>query len=48
MRRLYNVCRANVKIWKEFPRGQHNDTVAEEHYFEYIADFVVNQVMHNR
>jgi len=48
MKGLYDGSRAHVKIWKDFPGGQHNDTVAEPHYFEYIADFIVNQVMHPR
>lgn len=44
MKKLHEICRAEVKIWKEFPEGSHNDTVAEEGYFEAIDEFVNNQV----
>jgi hypothetical protein len=40
MKRLYNVCKAKVKIWREFPDGTHNDTVAEPNYFGYIEQFI--------
>ncbi|KAK5009081.1 bem46 protein, variant, partial [Cryomyces antarcticus] len=33
MKQLYDVCRAEPKIWKELPNGSHNDTVAEPGYF---------------
>jgi abhydrolase domain-containing protein 13 len=45
MKRLYDICRAPVKIWAEFPHGDHNSTVAESGYFEYIEEFVANQVL---
>ncbi|KAF1998066.1 BEM46 family protein-like protein [Amniculicola lignicola CBS 123094] len=43
MAQLFKVCRAETKIWKEFPQGSHNDTVAEPGYFTYIDDFLSDQ-----
>ncbi|KAA6409013.1 MAG: BEM46 family [Lasallia pustulata] len=45
MRKLYSVCRAETKIWKEMPNGTHNDTVAEPHYFNHIAEFIRDHVL---
>ncbi|KAL5121786.1 bem46 protein, variant [Pleosporales sp. CAS-2024a] len=39
MSRLFQVCKA-PKVWREFPNGSHNDTVAEPAYFQYIEDFL--------
>lgn len=44
MKRLYSVCQAKVKVWKEFPDGTHNDTVAEPSYFDYIQEFIRKHV----
>ncbi|KAL2350681.1 BEM46 family protein-like protein [Cryomyces antarcticus] len=44
MKQLYDVCRAEPKIWKELPNGSHNDTVAEPGYFQYIEEFIRNYV----
>ena len=44
MKRLYKVCQAKVKIWREFPDGTHNDTVAEPSYFDYIEQFIREHV----
>ena len=48
MKTLYKVCQTKVKVWRELPDGSHNDTVAEPKYFDYIEDFVVNQVVSQR
>ncbi|KAI9739580.1 MAG: hypothetical protein M1834_006298 [Cirrosporium novae-zelandiae] len=45
MKQLYSVCKSRTKIWREFPHGQHNDTVAEPHYFEWLYDFVTEEVL---
>jgi hypothetical protein len=45
MKDLYGRCRAKLKIWKEFPDGSHNDTIAEEGYFEAIRDFIEQYVL---
>ncbi|KAI5848705.1 Alpha/Beta hydrolase protein [Morchella snyderi] len=39
MKTLYNVC-TSTKLWRELPEGTHNDTCAEENYFDYIHDFI--------
>ncbi|KAK4192610.1 Alpha/Beta hydrolase protein [Podospora australis] len=40
MKRLHDLSKAPVKIWKPLPGGDHNSSVIEEGYFEAIADFV--------
>ena len=40
MKELFDLCPSKVKIWKEFPDGSHNDTVAEPGYFECIENFI--------
>nr|KMM69643.1 abhydrolase domain-containing protein 13 [Coccidioides posadasii RMSCC 3488] len=45
MAELYKICRAKTKIWRTFPNGSHNDTVAEPGYFEHIYSFVVDEVL---
>ena len=45
MQKLHHVCRAETKIWREMPNGSHNDTVAEPHYFNYIAEFIQEHVL---
>jgi len=40
MKTLHDVCLSQVKIWKEFPNGTHNDTVGEEGYFDAILSFI--------
>jgi hypothetical protein len=45
MKELYDICKSRTKIWKEFPEGSHNDTVAEDNYFDSIDEFIVEQVL---
>ena len=45
MKGLFDLCKARTKIWKEFPDGSHNDTIAEAGYFDYINDFINAQVL---
>ncbi|KAK0735002.1 Alpha/Beta hydrolase protein [Lasiosphaeria miniovina] len=40
MKRLFDLSKAPVKIWKPFPGGDHNSSVIEEGYFEAINDFM--------
>jgi fermentation-respiration switch protein FrsA (DUF1100 family) len=44
MTRLYQVCKG-PKVWKEFPTGDHNNTVSEAGYFQYIDDFLRQYVI---
>lgn len=44
MRELYVACKAKTKIWKSLPKGHHNDTVAEEGYFDAIWRFLTEIV----
>jgi len=39
MKRLYDLC-TSTKVWRDFPDGTHNDTVAKTGYFAAIADFL--------
>ncbi|KAK3986670.1 protein bem46 [Cladorrhinum sp. PSN332] len=40
MKRLYDLSKAPLKIWKPLPGGDHNSSVLEEGYFEAIGDFM--------
>ncbi|KAK4231762.1 protein bem46 [Podospora fimiseda] len=40
MKRLYDLSKAPLKIWKPLPGGDHNSSVLEEGYFEAIGDFI--------
>jgi hypothetical protein len=40
MKRLYELSKAPINVWKPLPCGDHNSSVIEEGYFEAIADFV--------
>ncbi|KAF3926403.1 hypothetical protein AA313_de0204679 [Arthrobotrys entomopaga] len=48
MKRLHDVSRAPVKVWKALPGGTHNDSVLEPGYFEYINDFINDEVMRHK
>ncbi|KAF2832221.1 BEM46 family protein [Ophiobolus disseminans] len=39
MSRLFQICKT-TKVWRELPNGDHNSSVAEPHYFEYIESFL--------
>lgn len=43
MKALFDQCPAR-KVWREFPSGDHNSTVAEPGYFDAIWDFLVQHV----
>ncbi|KIW17722.1 hypothetical protein PV08_04917 [Exophiala spinifera] len=44
MKSLYTAC-PTKKVWKEFPNGDHNSTVAEPGYFDAIWEFLVQEVI---
>ncbi|KIX07072.1 uncharacterized protein Z518_05049 [Rhinocladiella mackenziei CBS 650.93] len=44
MKALHDQCPTR-KVWKEFPNGDHNSTVAEPGYFDAIWDFLVQDVL---
>ena len=44
MKALYNRCGAKPKVWRDFPEGTHNDTLAAPGYFQAIADFLQEHV----
>ena len=44
MRTLYELCKAETKIWKSFRNGMHNSTVAEPGYFDAIWEFVAQEI----
>jgi len=48
MRKLFELCQSQPKIWKEFESGSHNDTIAEEGYFESIDEFVDQFVLQTK
>ncbi|KAK2783588.1 hypothetical protein FQN53_009133 [Emmonsiellopsis sp. PD_33] len=45
MAQLFSICKSTTKVWRTFPNGQHNDTVAEPGYFDHIHSFVVDHVI---
>ena len=45
MKALYDLCRVERKVWKTFPNGHHNDTVAEPGYFDAIWAFLADEVL---
>lgn len=47
MKHLYNICQTK-KMWKDFPDGTHNDTVAEPGYFNDIQKFIREEVAPSR
>lgn len=44
MKALYDRCPTH-KVWKEFPGGDHNSTVAEPGYFDAIWDFLLREIL---
>ena len=44
MAQLYKICKSQTKVWRDFPNGTHNDTVAEPGYFAYVDDFITQHV----
>jgi abhydrolase domain-containing protein 13 len=45
MKTLYDICKVKLKLWKAFPNGHHNDTVAEPGYFGAIWTFLTRDVL---
>jgi hypothetical protein len=39
MKRLFNLT-TTQKVWRSFPHGTHNDTIAEAGYFDAIHEFM--------
>ncbi|KAF3154091.1 hypothetical protein TWF569_000927 [Orbilia oligospora] len=48
MRRLHEISKAPIKVWKDFPNGTHNDSVMEVGYFENINDFINDEVTRHK
>ena len=45
MDELYRICRAPIKVWREFADGTHNESVVQPGYFNNIVDFVNEYVL---
>jgi hypothetical protein len=45
MKELLKLGRSQTLIWKEFPYGDHNNTVAEPGYFSHIEDLLQRHVL---
>jgi abhydrolase domain-containing protein 13 len=45
MKALYDCCRVETKVWKAFPNGRHNETVAEPGYFDAFWAFLVQEIL---
>ena len=44
MTQLFELCKAETKIWRTLPNGAHNDSVAEPGYFDNIHSFISEEV----
>ncbi|CAI6341844.1 unnamed protein product [Periconia digitata] len=44
MKKLFQVCRSEPKVWRELPNGSHNDSVMEAGYFAYIERFLSEHI----
>ena len=44
MKQLYALSKAKRKVWKEIPNGSHNNTVAEPYFFNYVFDFIAEEL----
>ncbi|PWN48440.1 alpha/beta-hydrolase [Violaceomyces palustris] len=42
---LYERCSSQIKVWKGFEDGTHNDTCVKPNYFETISNFLMNHVV---
>jgi len=40
MKKLHDLSRVPIKIWRELPHGDHNNSVAEAGYFHFIDNFI--------
>lgn len=45
MKQLFRLSKAKTVVWKELPNGDHNNSVSEPGYFNYIEDFLARYVM---
>lgn len=45
MKQLFKLCKSKTVVWKELPYGDHNSTVAEAGYFNYIDEFIWRNVV---
>ena len=45
MKQLFRLCKTKTVMWKELPYGDHNSTVAEAGYFNYIDEFIWRNVL---
>jgi hypothetical protein len=45
MKQLFRLCKTKIVMWKELPYGDHNSTVAETGYFNYIDEFIWRHVV---
>ena len=45
MKKLHDACQTKTKVWRELPHGDHNNTVAESGYFQFVEEFIRTHVM---
>lgn len=45
MKQLFRLSKAKNVVWKELPYGDHNNTVAEQGYFNFIDDFIRKYIL---
>lgn len=45
MKELFKLSKARTTVWKELPYGDHNNTVGERGYFDYVNEFIEKHVL---
>ncbi|KAK5112912.1 hypothetical protein LTR62_003734 [Meristemomyces frigidus] len=40
MKQLFRLCKSKAVMWKELPNGDHNSSVAEPGYFQFVEEFI--------
>ncbi|KAK3117669.1 bem46 protein, variant [Teratosphaeriaceae sp. CCFEE 6253] len=45
MKQLFRLCKSHSVVWKELPYGDHNNSIAEPGYFNYVDEFIHKYVL---
>jgi len=48
MKKLHDLAQVPIKIWRELPHGDHNNSVAEAGYFHFVDDFIKLHVVDSK
>jgi abhydrolase domain-containing protein 13 len=45
MKQLFRLCKSRTVVWKELPNGDHNNSVSESGYFQFVEDFIKQHIL---